>query len=153
MVFSSARTLNTGWLTRRTWNSVVARSFSWSATFSRFSIHSICHKQTNKQNKKEPGRRAMYLVKQVAPPPLLFQFFQFSERVIDCLTQLWEILEEIDFSPRCSNWHYILRFHTFGSTSCKILHFSQTFAKGERSGRRLRISLFFSSAVNLPQKH
>ena len=43
---------------------------------------------TNKQNKKEPGRRAMYLVKQVAPPPLLFQFFQFSERVIDCLTQL-----------------------------------------------------------------
>ena len=40
----------------------------------------------------------MYLVKQVAPPPLLFQFFQFSERVIDRLTQLREILEQINLN-------------------------------------------------------
>ena len=153
------------WDDEGVWNRVVARIRPenclghdfWNAKYKWSTMHNDVA--------DEPGWRTVDCVDQFAPPPLLLQLLQLCERIVNRLTQLREILSSTN-GPRRSSLKYKHKMK-FGSNSCLtrvglvsswrprhinvgyLWEMLVTFENGERSGRSLSISLFFSSALSL----
>ena len=104
------------WDDEGVWNRVVARIRPenclghdfWNAKYKWSTMHNDVA--------DEPGWRTVDCVDQFAPPPLLLEFLQLCERIVNRLTQLREILSSTN-GPRRSSLKYKHKMK-FGSNSC-----------------------------------